>query len=139
MRLQGAAAVGGHDHHGRRQSQSRLPEPALQGADGRNLVVGVQVLKFQAEATGSPTAVETAEAQTRLLEGQARGREGASAAVEVRREVEFVGQTLPGEHQVANGADGQGQVLGNEQGSEARLPQIEDLLALGERGRSRHR
>jgi hypothetical protein len=120
MRFAGAAVIAGGDQHGRRRRQARLPQPALEGARGRDVLGGVEVEQFEADALGPPALPEAAQAQARLAHVQAGGAERAAAAVEVGREVVTGGQELPSCQQIANGADRQGQLLGDGQRAKAR-------------------
>jgi hypothetical protein len=73
-----------------------------------------------------------------LLDGAAWRCQGAATAVEARRKIVVRRQALPAGQQIPNGADWQGQLLGDLQWAQASVVQVKDLLTLLGRGSRRH-
>jgi hypothetical protein len=127
VRLTSAAVIHSRNQDGGWRGQASLSQPALQGARGGNVFGGMAVEQGEAETSGAPGGMETAQLQARVTHGNTRGVEGASAAVEGRREIGSRQRTPTGQ-QMANGADGQGQLLSDVRRGKASLVQLKELL-----------
>jgi hypothetical protein len=80
----------------------------------------------------------TPQLQARLLDRPVRLGHLATAQVGQRRKIVSVGQVAPLRQQIANGAFGQGELLGDVLDGKASLVQLKELLAQWHRGSTRH-
>jgi hypothetical protein len=123
---------------GARRGQPGLPQPELQGAGGRDELLGVVLEQVDADARRPPARVGAAEGATGLLHGQAAGVQRPPAAVELGGEVRARRFLPPLREQAPDSACGEGHGLGNLWRTEALLMKVEDALARFRRGGGRH-
>jgi hypothetical protein len=108
--------------------QSRLVQPKLQGARGRNQLLGVVFEQSDAKAWRSPAWMLAAQSTTRLLHGQTPRVQRAAAAVEVGQQVRTRRLLLPVPEQTSNGACREGHLHSNWWRTEALLMKSQDAL-----------
>jgi hypothetical protein len=136
--LLGPLVVFGADTPHASRCQSRLVQPKLQGARGRNQLLGVLFEQSDAQAWRSPAWMLAAQSTTRLLHGQTPRVQRAAAAVEVGQQVRTRRWLLPLPEQTANGACREGQLHSHVGRREALLMKSQDALTRFWRCGSRH-